>query len=163
MPDPSPPSAMTPFQLLFGHSLRTALDVLVPQMNDTETTGVLTNFIENRRHNMRNVAEALEKIHESRVKTRQRRNAEIRRLSSAVGSIHGDLVLARGSGSSLFSQGIGPKLVHEKWTGPWKVGRMVFKELSSVIEMEGRRHGRGRFPWRLLSHSTDARQTCNIR
>ena len=154
---------MTPFQLLFGRSPGTALDVLVPQMDDTETTGGLTDFMENHRHNVRDFAEALKKIHESRAKTRQRRNAEIRRPSSGVGSTEGDLVLAWESESSLFRQGMGSKLVHEKWTGPWKVGRMVFKELSSVIEMEGRRHGRGRFPWRLLSHSTDARQTCNIR
>ena len=68
MPDSSLPSAMTPFQLLFGRSPRTTLDVLVPQMDDTETTGGLTNFVENRRHNMREVAEALKKIRESRVK-----------------------------------------------------------------------------------------------
>ena len=68
MPDPSLPSAMIPFQLLFGRTPRTALDVLVPQMDDTETTGGLTNFVENRRHNMREVAEALKKIRESRVK-----------------------------------------------------------------------------------------------
>ena len=53
---------MTPFQLLFGRSPRTSLDV--------ETTGGPTNFIENRQHNMREVAEVLKKIHESRVKTR---------------------------------------------------------------------------------------------
>ena len=62
MPDLSLPSAMTPFQLLFGRSPRTSLDV--------ETTGGPTNFIENRQHNMREVAEVLKKIHESRVKTR---------------------------------------------------------------------------------------------
>ena len=108
MPDPSLSSAMTPFHLLFGRSPRTTLDVLVPQMNDTETTGGLTDFIEKRQHNMREVAEALKKIHESRVKTRQRRNADIRLPSSGVGSVEGDLVLARESESSLFRQGMGP-------------------------------------------------------
>ena len=127
MPDPSLSSAMTPFHLLFGRSPRTTLDVLVPQMDDTETTGGLTNFIENVRHNMREVAEALKKTHESRVKTRQRRNAEIRRPSSGVGSVEGDLILERESESSLFRQGMRPKLVHEKWTGPWKVVKVVFK------------------------------------
>ena len=118
---------MTPFQLLFGRSQRTILDVLVPQMDDTETTGGLTNFIENRRHNMREVVGALKNIHEGRVKTRQRRSAEIRRPSSQVGSIEGDLVFARESESSLFRQGMGPKLVHEKRAGPWKVVKIVFK------------------------------------
>ena len=110
---------MTPFQLLFGRSPHTALDVLVPQMDDTETAGGLPNFIENRRHNMREVVEALKKIHESGVKTRQRRNAEIQRPSSGVGSVEGDIVLARESESSLVRQGMEPKLVHERWTGPW--------------------------------------------
>ena len=98
---------MTPFQLLFGRSQRTILDVLVPQMDDTENTGGLTNFIEDRRHNMREVTEAMKKIHQSRVKTRHRRNAEVRRPSSGVGSVEGDLVLARESESSLFQQGMG--------------------------------------------------------
>ena len=88
---------------------------------------------------MRNVAEALEKIHESRVKTRQRRNAEIRRPSSGVGCVEGDLVLKGEIESSLFRQGMGPKLVHEKWTGSWKVLKVVFTGLSAVIEMEGRK------------------------
>ena len=52
MPDPALPSAMTTFQLLFGRSPRTAFDVFVTQMYDTETSGGLTNLVENRRHNM---------------------------------------------------------------------------------------------------------------
>ena len=43
-PGPSRPSAMTPFELMIGRSPRTALDVLIPRMDDTETTGGLTNF-----------------------------------------------------------------------------------------------------------------------
>ena len=30
-------------------------------------------------------------------------------------------------------------MVHEKWTGPWKVVKVVFKGLTAVIEMEGRK------------------------
>ena len=59
MPNPSLPSAMTPFQLLFGRSPRTTLDLLVPQMDDTEATGGLSNFIESHRHNMREVVDCL--------------------------------------------------------------------------------------------------------
>ena len=59
--------------------------------------------------------------------------------SSGVGSVEGDLILERESESSLFRQGMRPKLVHEKWTGPWKVVKVVFKGLSAVIEMEGRK------------------------
>ena len=50
---------MTPFQLIFGRSPRTTRDMLVPQKDDTEAEGGLSNFIESRRHNMREVAEAL--------------------------------------------------------------------------------------------------------
>ena len=139
MPDPALPSAMTPFQLLFGRSPRTTLDMLIPQVDDTEATGGLSNSIENRRHNMREVAEALKKIHEDKEASRQRRNAKISRSSPSVNVAEGDLVLARESDSSLFRQGMGPKLVHEKWTGPWTVTRVVFKGLSAVIEMNGRR------------------------
>ena len=51
----------------------------------------------------------------------------------------GDLVLTRESDSALFQQGMGSKLVHEKWTGPWTVTKIVFKGLSAVMEMEGRK------------------------
>ena len=50
--DPSLPSAMTPFQLLFDRSPRTTLGTLIPQMDDMEATGGLTNLIENSRHSI---------------------------------------------------------------------------------------------------------------
>ena len=92
MPDPSLPSAMTSFQLLFGRSLRTTLDMLVPKMDDTEATGGLSNFIENRTHNMREVAEALKKLHEDKEVARQRRNAGISRPYAGVNVAEGNLV-----------------------------------------------------------------------
>ena len=148
MPDPSLPSVMTPFQLLFGRSPRTTLDmlvpqmddtVLVPQMDDTEATCGLSNYIEKRRHNMREVAEALEKLHEDKEVARQRRNAGISRPSTGVNVAEGDLVLARESDNAFFRHEMESKLVHEKWTGPWTVAKVVFKSLSAVIEMEGRK------------------------
>ena len=139
MPDSSLPSTMTPFQPLFGRSTRTTLDMLVPQMDDTEATGGLSNFIESRRHNMREVAEALKKLHEDKGVARQRHNAGISRPAARVNVAVGDLVLARESDSALFRQEMGSKLVHEKWTGPWTVTKVVFKGLSAVIEMEGRK------------------------
>ena len=72
---------MTPFQLLFGRSPRATFDMLIPQMDDTEATGGLSNFIENRRHNMREVTEAPRKVHEDEEASRQRRNARISRPS----------------------------------------------------------------------------------
>ena len=81
---------------------------------------------------------ALERIHESREKARRRRNASIQRPSPGTRVATGDLVLARESDSSLHRQGMGSKLVHDKWTGPWKVVEVVIEGLSVVIEMEGR-------------------------
>ena len=114
MPDPSLPSAMTPFQLLFGRSPRTTLDMLVPQMDDTEATGGLENFIEGRRHNLREIREALESMREEREKARQHHNAAIQQPSAGTRAARGDLVLAQESDSSLHRQRMGPKLVHEK-------------------------------------------------
>ena len=88
---------------------------------------------------MREVAEALKKLHEDKEETRQCRNAGISRPSAGVNVAEGDVVLARQSDSALFRQGKGSKLVHEKWTGPWMVTKVVFKGLSAVIEVEGRK------------------------
>ena len=74
MPDPLLPSTKTPFQLLFGRSPRTTLEMLVPQMDNVEATGGLSNSIESRRHNMREVAEAPKKFHEDKEVARQRHN-----------------------------------------------------------------------------------------
>ena len=69
---------------------------------------------------------------------RQHRNAPIQRPSAGTRVATGGLVLARESDSSLHREGMGPKLVHEKWTGPWKVVEVVIEGLSVVIEVEGR-------------------------
>ena len=77
MPDPALPSAITPFQLLFDRSPRSSLDMLVPQVEDTEATGGLENFIEGRRHSLRVVREAPERMREGRGESRQYDNAAI--------------------------------------------------------------------------------------
>lgn len=71
--------------------------------------------------------------------TRQRRNAEIGRSSSGVGSVEGGLVLARKSDNYIFRQRLGPKFVHDKWTGSWGGVKVVFTGYSAVIELEGRK------------------------
>ena len=69
---------------------------------------------------------------------RQHHNAAIQRPSAGTRVAKGDFVLARQSDSSIHRQGRGPKLIHEKWTGPWKVMGVVLEGLSVVIDMEGR-------------------------
>ena len=112
--------------------------MLVPQMDDTEATESPENFIEGRRHNLREVREELERMRDGREKARQHDNAAIQRPSAGTRIAKGDLVLARESDSSIHRQGRRPKLIHEKWTGPWKVIGVVLEGLSVVIEMEGR-------------------------
>ena len=136
MPDPSLPSAMTPFQLLFDRSPRTSPEMLVPQMDDTKTTGDLENFIEKRCHNLRKVREALERVCEHREKARQRHNASIGRHSAGTRVAVSTLVFARERDSSLHRQRMEPKLVREKWTGPWKVVEVLIQGFSAVIETE---------------------------
>ena len=77
-------------------------------------------------------------MREGRKKARQHYTATIQRPSACARVARGDLVLARESDSSLHREGMGPKLIHEKWTGPWRVVDVVFEGLSFVIEMEGR-------------------------
>ena len=62
----------------------------------------------------------------------------ILRPSAGMNVAVGDLVLVRESDNALFRQAMGSKLVHEKWTGPWMVTKVVFKGLNVVTEMEGR-------------------------
>ena len=77
-------------------------------------TGGFENFVEERRHNLREVREALERIHEGRETARQGRDVSIQRPSAGTLVVTGILVLARESDSSLHGQGMGPKLVQEK-------------------------------------------------
>ena len=115
------------FQLLFIRIPRTTLDILVPQMDNTEATGRISNFMENGRQNMREAAEARSKICESKQAGRQRRSAKISRPPAGVNIAEGDIVLAREGDCSLFRQGLGRELEHEKWTGPWTATKVVLK------------------------------------
>ena len=51
----------------------------------------------------------------------------------------GDLVPVRESDSTLYKEGRGPKLVHEKWTGPWRVIEILQPGLSMTVKMQGRK------------------------
>ena len=70
-PDPTLPGNMVPFKILFDHKPRTSLDTLVSQMDDSEVTRGLENFIKQRRQVLREVRQVLEKRHENRIATRE--------------------------------------------------------------------------------------------
>ena len=60
LPNPKLPNNMIPFELIFDRTSRTSPDTLVPQIDDTDRTGGLDNFVESRRQNFREVRLALE-------------------------------------------------------------------------------------------------------
>ena len=71
-------------------------------------------------------------MRDSREKARQLHNATIQRPSAGTRAAKGDLALARESGSSLHRQGILPKLVHEKWTDPWRMVDVLLEGLGAT-------------------------------
>ena len=119
LPDPSLPKNLSPFEMLFGRKPRTSLDSLLPRI-DTDMEEGLDNFVETRRQYLREVRLVLEKRHSDRARARQRVNDTIARQSPGSTAAPGDLVLVRESDSNIQRNGLGGKLEHERWTGPWK-------------------------------------------
>ena len=117
LPDPTFPIHMAPFELLFGRKLRIPLNTLVPQINATERSGGLDNFVESRRQNFKEVRLALEKRHQSKIIARLKANNQMTRESAGTVAQTGDLVLVKESSSNVERNGSGGKLEHERWTG----------------------------------------------
>ena len=129
---------MTPFELLFGRKPRIPLDTFVPQIDATDRSGGLDNFVESRRQNFREVRLTLEKRHQSKVNARLKANNKITRESAGTVSQTGDLVLVKESSSNVERNGSGGKLEHERWTGPWKITNVLNAGLIIEEVMEGR-------------------------
>ena len=138
LPDPTLPNNMTPFELLFGRKPRISLDTLVPQIDATDVSGGLDSFVESRRQNFREVRLALEKRHQNKVNARLKANEKISRESAGTGAQVGDLVLVKESSSNIERNGSGGKLEHERWTGPWKLTKVLNAGLIIEVVMEGR-------------------------
>ena len=139
LPDVALPSNMTPCELLFGREPRTSLDSLVHLSAETEQSGVLNNFVERRKHDLREVRLALEKQHKLRVTARARANASISRPSAGVALEKGSLVLVRESESSKHRDNRGRKLQDDLYTGPWRVTEVLQTGLSMQVTMHGRK------------------------
>ena len=138
LPDPTLPNNMTPFELLFGRKPRTSLDTLVPQIDATDRSGGLESFVESRRQNFREVWLALEKRHQSKVNARLKANEKITRESAGTRAQARNLVLVKESSSNIERNGSGGKLEHERWTGPWKIIKVLNAGLIIEVVMEGR-------------------------
>ena len=138
LPDPTLPNNMTPFELLFGRKPRISLDTPVPQIDATDRSGGLNSFVEGRRQNFREVRLALEKRHQSKVNARLKTNKKITRESEGTTAQAGDLVLVKESSSNIERNGSEGKLEHERWTGPWKIIKVLNVGLIIEVVMKGR-------------------------
>ena len=138
LPDPILPNNMTPFELLFGRKRHISLDTLVPQIDTTDRSGGLDSSVESRRQNLREVRLALEKRHQSKVNARLKANEKVTRESAGPGAPARDLVLVKESGSNIERNGSVGKLEHERWTGPWKIIKVLNAGVIIEVVMEGR-------------------------
>ena len=129
---------MTPFELLFGRKPRISLDTLVPQIYTTDKSGGLDNFGESRRRNFGEVRLALEKRHQSKVNARLKANNKISRGSAGAVAQTGDLVLVKESSSYVERNRSGGKFEHERWTGLWKITKVLNAGLIIEVVLEGR-------------------------
>ena len=142
-PDPSLPNSATPFRLLFGRDARTQIDAVSPDLDETELVGTgLHTYISNCKEEWRDVLRArdaaLRKQHEGRQNQRLRVNDTIGRHSSGAKAKEGDLVMIQESDATISKEGVHLKLVHEKWTGPWKVVSTVTPGLCYRVVLKGR-------------------------
>ena len=138
LPDPRLPGNMSPFEILLGRKPRTPLDTLTPQIDGADSAEGLDSFMERRQRVFNEVKSTMEKRYEEKVAARERENAKIGRTSPGTLAQVGDLVLVRESDSTLYRRGRGDKLEHEKWTGPWKVKKVLQEGLMLEVEMQGR-------------------------
>ena len=138
LPDPTTPNNMTPFELLFGRKPRISPDIFVPLMDATDWSVGLDGFVENRRQIFREVRQALETRHQSKVNTQLKANNKITRESAGTVAQTGDLVLVKESSSNIEWDGSGGKLKHERWTGPWKINKVLNVGLIIEVVMKGR-------------------------
>ena len=112
-----------------------SLDTLVPQIDATDRSGGLDNFVESRRQSFREVRLALEKHHQSKVNARLKANNEITGVSAGTVAQTGDIVLVKESSGNVERNGSSGKLKHERWTGPWKMTKVLNADLTIELVM----------------------------
>lgn len=138
-PDPSLPGNATPFKLLFNREPRTPLDTITRNVDGVEFRGGFDGYVADKHQSFLEVQEALKKRQEERTKQREAANAAIQRASPGSRVKVGDWVMVKESDSSLNSQGVHPKLLHDHYTAPWLVTRIVLPGQSAEVTLNGRR------------------------
>ena len=104
----------------------------------TDRSGEPDYFVESRRQNFREVRLALEKRRQNRVNARLKANNKTTRGSAGTVAQARDLVLVKELSSNMERNGSGGKLEHERWTGPWKITKVLNVGLIIEVVMEGR-------------------------
>ena len=138
-PDLCIPSGGTPFRILFGRDARTNLDALTPVLDGHSFFTGLNNFVAEKQQTFRELGGILERRKEENNRRRARHNAAIKRSSSDLQTRVGDRVLIKEAPSKLGRDGIHAKLVHEHWTGPWRIPSIEQPGLRYQATMSGRR------------------------
>ena len=129
---------LTPFRVLPGRNPRTALDTLLPSPDGEETGGDVHAFVDRQKQVFKETETFLERRHEMKAREIEQLNESVIRRSPGSKVKPGDLVLVRELDSRLGLEGLGSKLVHEKWTGPWTVRELKSEGSSATVEMNGR-------------------------
>lgn len=86
----------------------------------------------------------MERWHATREWARQKANANIQRFSPGFQAEEEDMVLVKGPESNLHRNGLGSKVVLEKWTGPLVVKEITQRGLNMLVTMGGGRKSRSR-------------------
>ena len=134
-PDTALPGHPTAFKLLFGREPRTQLDAVSPEAESPP----LHNMVEQQKQNLKEVQQLLTRRHQQREEAKLARNAEMVRQSVGIQAQVRDLMLVRESDSSLSSARVSAKPIHDLWTGPWEVHKIVIRGLSLQVRMRGRK------------------------
>ena len=109
----------------------------MPQIDATDRSGRLDNFVESRRQIFREVRPVPVKCYQSKANARPKSNQQnIKESAETVAQQ--DLVLVKESSSNVERNGSGGKLEHERWTGPWKIIRVLNAGLIIEVVMESR-------------------------
>ena len=141
-PDPRLPGSPTPFRLLFRRDVRTQIEAVSPDLDNSELMGTgLQSLIDNKEEDWRHVlkSETYQKaLQATRDQERTRVNNSIAHHSAGVKAKRGYLVLVHESDSTLGNEGVHRKLVHEKWTGPWTVTAVITPGLCYQVVLNGR-------------------------
>lgn len=89
--------------------------------------------------NILEVQDALQKRQDKRNRQREAANAGIQRPSPGSRVKVGDWVMVKESDSTLNSQGTHPKLLHDHFTAPWRVIKVLIPGQSVEVVLNGRR------------------------